>query len=96
MSEADEARKAKSLNSIDHSLRDLVKVLVVMNENFVAFVKKLEDWEIVEIGSNTDEENKNMSDPHSDADKIHDVVADMNILQNEAERETTITQPKDD
>lgn len=55
MSEADQARIAKSLNSIDHSMRELVKVWAAFNENFVALVKKLEEWEAMSVLDTTTE-----------------------------------------
>lgn len=39
MSDADSAKIAKHLGSIDHHLRDLTTIMKTMNENFVEFVK---------------------------------------------------------
>lgn len=47
MGDADEARKAKSLNNIEHHLKELVKVIATLNQNFVDFAKKANEWEII-------------------------------------------------
>lgn len=51
MSDSDQQRAARSLNNIDHHLRELVKVLATLNENFVAVGKDVKTW----IGLLTDQ-----------------------------------------
>lgn len=46
MGDADEARKAKSLNNIEHHLKELVRVMSTLNENFVALVKVLKEADV--------------------------------------------------
>lgn len=47
MIDATATRIAKHLGSIDHSMKELVKVMATLNENFVTFVKKLDSADIV-------------------------------------------------
>lgn len=46
MSDADEARKARSLNNIEHHLKELVRVFVAFNENFVKLVQTFQESEV--------------------------------------------------
>jgi hypothetical protein len=45
--DAEQANTARSLKSIDLSLKKLANVMEALNENFVAFVKKLDQADIV-------------------------------------------------
>ena len=49
MSDADSARIAKHLDSIEHSMRRLVAVMTTFNENFVALVNKLGEMNSTEL-----------------------------------------------
>jgi hypothetical protein len=46
VSDADAARSAKHLGSIDHSLKELVKVMATLNSNFVELVKAFREADI--------------------------------------------------
>lgn len=84
MSDADNARIAKHLGNIDHSIKELVKVFATFNGNFVALIKKMEELD----------KESDMSSPMSDAEEVHAIVEDVNNLQDRADRETTITTPQ--
>lgn len=46
MSDADQARGVRALVNIEHSLKELVKVMATLNSNFVAFVDKFSEAEV--------------------------------------------------
>jgi hypothetical protein len=92
---AEEARQAKALEQLSHTLRDISKVLQAMNENMVVVGRTFKAW----LDTTDDEkEGETMSDEtvpvDNDAVEVHDLVADINELQGDAGRDTTIAKPK--
>lgn len=73
MIDADGQRIAKHLGSIDHSLKQLVKIMEVFNENFVEVAKvfKNADVDIVTSGSWEDNANQ-MTLDEADKENGHD------------------------
>lgn len=93
MIDADSARISKALVGIEVNTRKLAAVAEALNINFVALIKKIEEWETMDILDNTDKENENMTHPQdNDAVEIHDLVEDINTLQAETGRQTTVVQ----
>lgn len=62
MGTAEDARQAKALENISHHMKEVVRVFTALNENFVAFVKKMDEWNEVLLDApdmqDTSKENK--------------------------------------
>lgn len=115
MGDAELAKIGRHVHGIDASMKELVKVMAALNENFVVFVKKLSEWDVetkLEVDENQNtfsyeteftkervfdpqKERSFVSDQKSDADRMHELVADINEQQAASGQETTITQPQD-
>lgn len=93
MIDADSARISRALVAIEVNTRKLAAVAEALNINFVTLIKKIEEWETMDILDNTDKENGNMGNPQdNDAVEIHDLVEDINTLQAETGQQTTVVQ----
>jgi len=97
MSDADDARMARSLSAIEHYMKKLVRVLETMNENFVEVGKSFKNISVDDDQLTFTDGNGEpiVTNPDNDAVEIHDIVDDINHLQGDAGRETTVTQPQD-
>lgn len=64
MSDADQAHIARHLKGLEHHAKVIAGVLVALNENFVALVKKIEEWETMTVFDETTETETDKENGH--------------------------------
>lgn len=104
MGDAEQANISRTLRSVDNTLKELVRVMTAINENMVTVGRTVNNWfESIEdvsvqvVPPKQHKENTMPDQPsekdQNDAVEIQSLVADINQQQQDAGRDTTITNP---
>lgn len=104
MGDAEQANISRTLKSVDNTLKELVRVMTAINENMVTVGRTVNNWfESIEdvsvqvVPPKQHKENPMPDQPsekdQNDAVEVQSLVADINQQQQDAGRDTTITNP---
>lgn len=104
MGDAELANINRTLKSVDNTLKELVRVMTAINENMVTvgrtvnnWFQSIEDVSVQVVPPKQHKENPMPDQPsekdQNDAVEIQSLVADINQQQQDAGRDTTITNP---